>query len=62
MLAAAAVGIHPSIEEAAAAMTGTGRAFEPGGTDVEAYDRLYGVYTTMYPALRELFGAMAAAQ
>jgi xylulokinase len=62
VLAAAAVGIHPGIEEAAAAMTGTVRAFEPGGPDVATYDRLYRVYTTMYPALRELFGALAAAQ
>lgn len=62
VLAAAAVGIHSSIEEAAAAMTGTGRSFEPDDRNVATYDRLYGVYRTMYPALRELFGALAAAQ
>ncbi|WP_240615751.1 xylulokinase [Nakamurella deserti] len=62
VLAAAAVGIHPSIEQAAHEMTGTARVFEPGDTDVAAYDRLYAVYTTIYPALRELFGAMAEAR
>nr|WP_240188350.1 FGGY family carbohydrate kinase [Nakamurella flavida] len=62
VLAAAAVGIHPSVETAAAEMTGTGRAFDPDHTHVGAYDRLYEVYRQMYPALRDLFGALAAAQ
>jgi xylulokinase len=62
VLAAAAVGIHPSIEAAAAAMTGTGRAFDPDDRNTGAYDRLYEVYRGMYPALRDLFGDLAAAQ
>jgi xylulokinase len=60
ILAAAAVGIHPSIEAAAAAMTGTGRWFEPDEANIGAYDRLYTVYRGLYPALRELFGELAA--
>ena len=60
VLAAAAVGIHPSIEAAAAAMTGTGRSFEPDQANVGAYDRLYTVYRTLYPALREVFSELAA--
>ena len=62
VLAAAAVGIHSSVESAAAEMTGTGRAFDPDETHLGTYDRLYEVYRTMYPALRDLFGALAAAQ
>jgi xylulokinase len=62
VLAAAAVGIHSSIESAAAAMTGTGRSFEPDAGNVGAYDRLYGVYRNIYPALRELFAQMAEVQ
>ncbi len=62
VLAAAAVGIHSSIEEAAAEMTGTERAFEPGAAHSAVYDRLYSVYTTIYPSLRTLFSEMAAAQ
>ncbi len=62
VLAAAAVGIHPSIEDAAVAMTSTGRSFEPDDRNVAEYDRLFAVYRTIYPALRELFGALAAAQ
>jgi xylulokinase len=60
VLAAAAVGIHPSIESAATAMTGTGRSFEPDATHIDQYDRLYSVYRNIYPALRELFAQMAA--
>jgi xylulokinase len=62
VLAAAAVGIHPSIEAAAEAMTGTSRSFEPDERNTGAYDRLYEVYRGMYPALRGLFGELAAVQ
>jgi xylulokinase len=60
VLAAAAVGIHPSVEAAAAAMSGTGLSFEPDPATVDVYDDLYQVYRDIYPSLRDLFGRLAA--
>jgi xylulokinase len=52
VLAAAAAGMHPDVEQAAAAMTGTGARFQPG-SQREIYDALYReVYAGLYPALR----------
>ena len=61
MLAAAAVGIHPSITEAAAAMSRTGRTYHPDPAASEVYERLYAVYRDIYPALRPVFSRLAAA-
>ena len=41
-------------------MTGTSRSFEPDEANVGTYDRLYEVYRGIYPALRDLFGELAA--
>ena len=60
VLAAAAVGIHPSVAAAAAAMSGTGQSFDPQPATVDVYDDLYRVYKDIYPSLRELFGRLAA--
>ena len=60
MLAAAAVGIHDSIETAAAAMSGTATVYEPDAQSAELYDRIYDVYRDIYPANRELFARLAA--
>lgn len=62
MLAAAAVGIHESIEAAAAAMSGTSASFEPEDEAAGIYDGLYQVYRDIYPANRELFARLAEAQ
>ncbi|MDP9459531.1 MAG: FGGY-family carbohydrate kinase [Actinomycetota bacterium] len=61
MLAAAATGLHPSIPDAAAAMSGTASRFTPDPRVIERYDRLYEVYRDMYPALRDLFPRLAKA-
>lgn len=61
MLAAAAVGIHPSIEAAAGAMSGTSRHFEPDPGRIHVYQAIYDVYRTLYPALRDLFPRLAEA-
>ena len=61
MLAAAAVGLHGSIEEAAAAMSGTSRRHEPVRRSAAAYDRLFAVYRDIYPSLAPLFARLAEA-
>jgi xylulokinase len=53
MLASIGSGVHASADEAARAMTGTGRAFEPGPARAK-YARLYeDVYAGLYPAIRD---------
>ena len=61
MLAAAAVGIHPSITEAATAMSGTSRCYRPDPAVAGVYDRLFAVYRDVYPALRPVFARLATA-
>lgn len=61
MLAAAAIGIHGSIESAAKAMSGTGTSYEPQGGPAAAYERLYAVYRDVYGANREIFARLAEA-
>ena len=55
MLAAAAVGLHDDVREAAEAMSGTGAHYEPDDANAARYDKLYGVYEEIYPSLRPLF-------
>ncbi len=61
MLAAAAVGIHPSIREAAAHMSGVAARFEPDAATSSVYDGLFEVYRDIYPSLRDLFPRLAKA-
>jgi xylulokinase len=61
MLAAAAVGLHPSIREAAVAMSGTGAEYRPDERRAQVYDRLYAVYRELYPRLKDVFAGMSAA-
>ena len=61
MLGAAAVGLHPSIAEAATAMSGIAVTYEPDAPTVAAYEPLYAVYRDIYPATRELFARLAEA-
>jgi xylulokinase len=61
MLAAAAIGLYPSIGEASAAMSGTAASFTPDPARVGRYDALFEVYRDVYPALRGLFQRLAAA-
>lgn len=55
MLAAAGAGIHASIEQASAAMSGLGRRFEPDPGAAAVYDPLYAGYRAVYPALAPVF-------
>ena len=62
MLAAAAVGIHDSVREAAEQMSGTSTSYEPDPVRAAVYDGLYDVYKDIYPANRDLFARLAQAQ
>jgi len=59
VLAAAAVGIHASIGEAAEAMSGTSGCYEPDAATMGTYSDLYAVYRQIYPATRSLFAQLA---
>ena len=61
MMAAAGVGLYASIGEAAAAMSGVRQVYQPDEPASAAYDRLYGVYRQLYPALRETFARLQEA-
>lgn len=61
MLAATAVGLHPSIGEAAQAMSGVSRRHEPQPITGATYDRLYRVYRDIYPTMAPLFERLAEA-
>ena len=53
IMAATAAGWYVNIREAADAMTGTERSFEPDNKTHAIYDRLYkDVYSSVYPALQ----------
>ena len=53
IVAALAVGVYPSPEEAAAAMVRVARRFDPDPRAAALYDRLYGEFTRLDRALRE---------
>ena len=56
--AAAAVGWHGSLLEAADAMTGTGARHEPDEAAAARYDDLFGIYREIYPRTATLHGAL----
>jgi xylulokinase len=59
MLAATAVGLHPSLRAAVTAMSGTGAVYRPEPDGARTYDRLFGVYRQLYPRLRDVFAELA---
>ncbi|RLV50932.1 carbohydrate kinase [Nocardioides mangrovicus] len=61
MLAAAAAAIHPSLPEAATAMSGCAAVYDPDPARGETYDALFEVYRDIYPTNRALFARLAAA-
>ena len=61
MLAAAALGVHGSIADAAAAMSGISRRHEPHGRMADRYDALFAVYRDIYPSLAPIFARLADA-
>jgi len=53
IMAATAAGWYATMRDAANAMTGTERSFEPDTRTHQTYDRLYkDVYTAVFPALQ----------
>lgn len=58
MLAAAGAGLFPSIQEAADAMSGVGRVYDPETAQAARYSRLFDVYKDIYPALRDQFARL----
>jgi xylulokinase len=60
ILAAAALGLHPSIEAAVRAMVRSGTGYRPNPTHMQRYDALYQVYLGLYPALQGAFKELAA--
>lgn len=55
ILAAYGAGCFGSVEEAAAAMTGVGKTYDPQPHQSAKYDHIYGLYKDIYPALRDHF-------
>jgi len=60
VVAAAGVGLYPSIEAAVTAMVQPGATYQPQPTVATRYDALYQIYLDLYPALRSSFKALAA--
>ena len=61
MLAASALGLHASVADAAAAMSGLARRHEPNAPTSNRYDALFAVYRDIYPSLAPIFGRLADA-
>jgi xylulokinase len=57
IIAAAGVGVVPSLETGVAAMTSVLRRLEPDAANRGAYDAAYPTYRALYPALRGAAGA-----
>jgi sugar (pentulose or hexulose) kinase len=62
MLAAIGVGACPDYPKAAARMTSEGERFEPRAEAAAAYDSLFAVYESLYPALVTTYRLAAEAQ
>jgi xylulokinase len=62
IVAAAGVGLYPSIEAAVAAMVKPGQRYQPQAENVACYEACYRVYRSLYPALREAFVELAGVQ
>jgi xylulokinase len=63
MLAAAAVGLHPSVEAAARAMSARDpEIISPDPEDGERYQKLYDIYLGLYPALAESLARLTSSE
>ncbi len=60
IVAAAGAGIYASVEEAVAHMVTQGASYEPRPELAALYEELYGVFRSLYPALRLDFQRLAA--
>ncbi len=56
MLAAVGVGIFPGLEGASPEMVVLKDPVEPDRSTAEVYDEIYGIYRSLYPVLKPLFG------
>jgi xylulokinase len=61
ILASVAVGLHPTIEAAVAAMVRQGSVVQPDAARSARYDAFYRVYQGLHPALRNSFAELAQA-
>jgi xylulokinase len=59
IVAAAAVGLYPSVEAAVAGMVTPGAVYQPQPEVAGRYDTLYQVYRGLYPALKDSFRRLA---
>lgn len=59
IVAAAAVGLYPSVEDAVVGMVQRGAIYQPQPAVARRYDALYPVYRGLYPALKESFQKLA---
>ena len=57
--AAAAAGFYPSIRDAADAMTGIEKSFEPDAVSHTRYTDIFEAYRSVYPSLKNTFRLMA---
>lgn len=60
ILAAVGTGMYGSVQEACAAILRTANVQEPIAENMPEYEKYYGLYRRIYPALREEFAALAA--
>lgn len=58
MLAAVGAGLFGTVEEAAETMASGGRCYDPSASGSARYDRLFGIYKEIYPALRDSFAKL----
>jgi xylulokinase len=60
ILAAVAVGAHGDLPAAIRAMTAVDQEIEPDAATAEVYDRLYGAYTALHPAVAPIMRPLHA--
>ena len=58
VVTAAALGAYPDIPAACSAMVRYDRVFTPDPENAALYDRLYGVYGRIYPALKGIYNEL----
>lgn len=59
ILAGVGAGLYPSVQEACAKLVQVNPPQQPVAENVEKYEKLYRVYTGLYPALKENFQQLA---
>jgi xylulokinase len=60
LAAGVATGVYPSFDEAVRRVVQIEREFAPDSALAGRYDALYGIYTGLYPALKDSFQRLAA--